>query len=32
MREKLSTIFAVLIGVISVAIALAFAALQSGLI
>ncbi len=32
MREKLSTIFAVLIGVISVVIALTFAALQSGII
>jgi hypothetical protein len=32
MREKLSTIFAIMIGVISVALALLFAAVQSGLV
>jgi hypothetical protein len=32
MREKLSTIFAILIGVVSVALALLFAAVQSGLV
>lgn len=32
MREKLATLFAILLGVLSVALALVFAAMQSGLI
>ena len=32
MRERLSTLFAILLGVISLALALVFAAMQSGML